>query len=129
MRLGGPVASWASTRKSKGDPRRGKIRRLRRSAVQMHVPTSRSKKKIYMSVVDLCWALVSPLVALYVGSALALTQQNWSMVALYCALSSGFAIVAFLAFRLQDGITQHFSAHDALDVAEAVLVAELMTCG
>ena len=95
----------------------------------MHVPTSRSNKKIYMSVVDLCWALVSPLVALYIGDALVLTQQNWSMVALYCALSSGFAIFAFLAFRLQDGITHHFSAHDALDVAEAVLVAELMTCG
>jgi lipopolysaccharide/colanic/teichoic acid biosynthesis glycosyltransferase len=82
-----------------------------------------------MSLVDVCWALVSPFLALYLGEALVLTQQSWSMVALYCALSSGFAIIAFLAFRLQDGITQHFSAHDALDVAEAVLVAELMTCG
>jgi lipopolysaccharide/colanic/teichoic acid biosynthesis glycosyltransferase len=95
----------------------------------MQIPTSRSKKKIYVSVVDLAWALVSPLLALYVGDALVLAQQNWSIVALYCALSSGFAIVAFLAFRLQDGITQNFGAHDALDVAEAVLVAELMTCG
>jgi lipopolysaccharide/colanic/teichoic acid biosynthesis glycosyltransferase len=95
----------------------------------MHVPTSRSTKKIYISIFDLSWALVSPLLALYIGNALILTGQNWSMVGLYCALSSGFAIVAFLAFRLQDGITRHFSAHDALDVAEAVLVAELMTCG
>jgi lipopolysaccharide/colanic/teichoic acid biosynthesis glycosyltransferase len=95
----------------------------------MHVPTSRSKKKIYISLLDLSWALVSPLAALYLGNALVLTQQSWSMVALYCALASGFAIVAFLAFRLQDGATTSFSAHDALDVAEAVLVAELMTCG
>ena len=51
------------------------------------------------------------------------------MVALYCGLSAGFAIAGFLIFRLQDGITQHFSAHEALDIAEAVLVAELMTRG
>jgi lipopolysaccharide/colanic/teichoic acid biosynthesis glycosyltransferase len=95
----------------------------------MHVPTSRSKQKIYVSLLDLCWAMLSPLLALYLSGALILTQQNWSIVGVYCALASGFAIIAFLAFGLQDSITQHFSAHEALDVAEAVLVAELMTCG
>jgi len=95
----------------------------------MHVPTSRSNKKIYMSILDMFWALASPVVALYMGDALIFAQQNWSMVGTYCALSSCFAIVAFLAFRLQDSITPHFSAHEALDIAEAVLFAELMTCG
>jgi hypothetical protein len=45
----------------------------------------------------------------------------------YWVLSAGFAIVAFFAFRLQDGMTRHFSVHEALDIAEAVLFAELMT--
>jgi lipopolysaccharide/colanic/teichoic acid biosynthesis glycosyltransferase len=95
----------------------------------MHVPTSRSKKKIYMSTLDVFWASVSPPLALYVGGALAFTQQNWSVVASYCALSSAFAIVSFFSFRLHDNIGSNFSAHSALDIAEAVLFAELMTCG
>src|SRR5215471_17530884 len=95
----------------------------------MYVPTSRSNKKIYMSIWDVFWALASPPIALYIGGALAFTQQNWTMVSIYCALSSAFAITAFLAFRLQDTATQNFSAHEALDVAEAVLFAELLTCG
>jgi lipopolysaccharide/colanic/teichoic acid biosynthesis glycosyltransferase len=95
----------------------------------MYVPTSRSRRRVYVSILDIVWALISPLIALYLGGALVLAAQNWSMVAIYCALASSFAIVAFLAFRLQDSITQHFSAHEAIDIAEAVLFAELMTCG
>jgi lipopolysaccharide/colanic/teichoic acid biosynthesis glycosyltransferase len=34
-----------------------------------------------------------------------------------------------VAFRLQDTRTRHFSAHEALDIIEAVLFAELMTYG
>jgi FlaA1/EpsC-like NDP-sugar epimerase len=45
----------------------------------------------------------------------------------YWVLSAGFVIVEFFAFRLQDGMTRYFSAHEALDIAEAVLFAELMT--
>src|SRR5438046_3281844 len=82
-----------------------------------------------MSMSDMSWALVSPLLALWLGDALLLTQQDWSMAILYCALSSGFAVVAFIAFRLQDTMTRHFSAHEALDIAEAVLFAELLTYG
>src|SRR5690348_3124119 len=95
----------------------------------MHVPTSRSRRKIYTSALDVSWAVVSPAVALYAADAIAFTQQDWSRVALYCALSAAFAIAAMLAFRLQDGVSRHFSAHEALDIAEAVLFAELLTCG
>jgi len=92
-------------------------------------PTSRRKKKVYLSVWDVSWALLSPLLALWVADSLVLSQQDWTMTANYCALAFGFAVVAFLAFRLQDTMTRHFSAHEALDIIEAVLVAELMTCG
>ena len=43
-------------------------------------------------------------------------------------LSSGFAILAFFALRLQNSMTRNFSVQAALDIAEAVLFAELMTC-
>jgi hypothetical protein len=92
-------------------------------------PTSRRKKKVYLSLWDMFWALASPLLALWIGNALVLSQQDWSMTAIYCALSSGFAVAAILAFRLQDSITRNFSAHEALDIVEAVLFAELMTGG
>jgi FlaA1/EpsC-like NDP-sugar epimerase len=54
-------------------------------------------------------------------------DADWSAVVYYWVLSAGFAILAFFAFRLQDGMTRYFSVHEALDIAEAVLFAELMT--
>jgi lipopolysaccharide/colanic/teichoic acid biosynthesis glycosyltransferase len=95
----------------------------------MHAPTSRSKKKVFTSTLDVAWAVVSPGIALYAGAALAFTHQDWNTVGVYWALSAAFAVIAILAFRLQDSVSQHFSAHEALDVAEAVLFAELLTCG
>jgi lipopolysaccharide/colanic/teichoic acid biosynthesis glycosyltransferase len=82
-----------------------------------------------MSMWDMSWALVSPLLALWLGDALVLAQRDWSLTIIYCALSSGFAVAAFFAFRLQDTRSQHFSAHETLDIAEAVLFAELLTYG
>ena len=45
----------------------------------------------------------------------------------YWLLPPGFALLAFFALRLQDGMTRYFSVHEALDIAEAALFAELMT--
>src|SRR5260370_8891216 len=92
-------------------------------------PTSRRKKKVYVSMWDVFWALVSRILALWLGDALGLAQQDWSKTIAYCALSSGFAVVAFIAFRLQDTMTRHFSAHEVLDIAEAVLFTEVLTFG
>jgi lipopolysaccharide/colanic/teichoic acid biosynthesis glycosyltransferase len=92
-------------------------------------PTSRQKKKVYLSVWDVLWALLSPLVALWMADALVLWRQDWNAISSYAALSFGFALVAFVAFRLQDTRTRHFSAHEALDIFEAVLFAELLTYG
>jgi lipopolysaccharide/colanic/teichoic acid biosynthesis glycosyltransferase len=96
----------------------------------MHVPTptSRTGKRVYLSLWDLFWAVVSPIVALYVRDVEILLQPDWTVVSYYWALSSGFALLAFFALRLQDGMTRYFSVHEALDIAEAVLLAQLMTC-
>ncbi len=90
-------------------------------------PTSRSGSRIYLSLWDLSWALASPILALYLRDVDVLADGDWSVVVHYWMLSAGFAILAFFAFRLQDGMTRHFSVHEALDIAEAVLFAELMT--
>jgi lipopolysaccharide/colanic/teichoic acid biosynthesis glycosyltransferase len=46
----------------------------------------------------------------------------------YWLLSAGLSIVAFFAFRIQDGMARYFTVHDALDVVKAVLFSELVTC-
>jgi len=97
--------------------------------MRLPTPTSRRKNKVFLSIWDTFWALLSPIPALWMGGALIVSLQDWTMMATYCALSFGFSIVAFLAFRLQDTMTRHFSAHDALDIIEAVLFAELLTGG
>jgi lipopolysaccharide/colanic/teichoic acid biosynthesis glycosyltransferase len=92
-------------------------------------PTSRFKRKVDVSIWDAFCALASPLLALWLGGALILVQQDWNATIIYCALSTGFAVVAFLAFGLRNTVTRHFSAHEVLDIAEAVLFAELLTYG
>jgi lipopolysaccharide/colanic/teichoic acid biosynthesis glycosyltransferase len=92
-------------------------------------PTSRRKRRFDVSIWDALLALVSPLVALWLGDALVLARHDWHATIFYCALSTGFSVVAFLAFGLRNTVTRHFSAHEALDIAEAVLFAELLTYG
>src|SRR5262252_3845142 len=92
-------------------------------------PTSRTGKRVYLSLWDLFWALASPILALYLRTPDIVFQADVSVALFYCLISSGFALVSFFALRIQDGMTRHFSVHEALDVAEAVLFAQLMTCG
>jgi len=91
-------------------------------------PTSRSGRKIYLSLWDLFWAAASPPVALYLRDPDILLRDDLTPALYYCLLTTGFALLAFFALRIQDGMTRHFSVHEALDIAEAVLFAELMTC-
>ena len=95
--------------------------------MRVHSPTSRSGSRIYLSIWDLSWALTSPGLALYLRDANVIFNPDPSALIYYWVLSAGFAILALFAFRLQDGMTRYFSVHEALDIAEAVLFAELMT--
>src|SRR3954470_11238170 len=90
-------------------------------------PSSRSGKRIYVSVWDLFWAATSPVLALYLRNPELVLYPDWNVAGWYWALSTGFALIAFFAFRLQDGMTRYFSLQEAIDVAEAVLFSELMT--
>jgi lipopolysaccharide/colanic/teichoic acid biosynthesis glycosyltransferase len=95
--------------------------------MRVHSPSSRSGSRIYLSLWDVFWALVCPILALYLRDVDLHFDADWSAVVYYWVLSAGFAILAFFAFRLQDGMTRYFSVHEALDIVEAVLFAELMT--
>jgi lipopolysaccharide/colanic/teichoic acid biosynthesis glycosyltransferase len=73
------------------------------------------------------WAAASPLLALYFREAYILNSKGASLVLLYCGISFVCSIIAFSAFRISDGISRYFSAHDAFNVVKAAITSSLMT--
>ena len=95
--------------------------------MRLFLPSSRGSYRPRFSTFDLFWAAASPLLALYFREAYILTSQGAPLVVLYCSISFVFSLIAFLAFRISDGISRYFSAHDAFNVIKAVLASGLMT--
>ena len=91
--------------------------------MRTRLPASRGGLRARVSVFDTIWAFGSPLLALYFRDAYLLSYDGVVSVLLYCLISAAFALLAFLMFRLHDGIARYFSAHDALDVVKAVICA------
>jgi lipopolysaccharide/colanic/teichoic acid biosynthesis glycosyltransferase len=50
------------------------------------------------------------------------------LAGVYCLVSLTFSLVALAMFGVHDGIPRYFSVHDAVKLAKAVLIGELMTC-
>src|SRR5664280_3584017 len=94
--------------------------------MRMRLPTSQAALKIRFSILDFVWAIASPILALALRDAYILTYENAGTVALYCIVWVIFTLISFLAFRLYDGLTHHFSVHDALDVLKAVIFTCLL---
>jgi lipopolysaccharide/colanic/teichoic acid biosynthesis glycosyltransferase len=90
-------------------------------------PTSRSRKRVYLSLWDLTWAVGSPLLALYLRDPEIFSRTDLSAIGYYWALAAGFAILAFFAFKIHDNMTPYFSVHEAIDIVETVLFVELLT--
>jgi lipopolysaccharide/colanic/teichoic acid biosynthesis glycosyltransferase len=95
--------------------------------MRTRLPTSRAAIRIRISTVDSLCALTAPLLALYFSSAYILNPSHIAIVAIYCAVSIIFSIVAFLLFRVHDGISRYFSVHDALDILKAAVFSQLLT--
>jgi lipopolysaccharide/colanic/teichoic acid biosynthesis glycosyltransferase len=97
--------------------------------MRVRSPVSRGSFAIRFAILDVAWALISPLLALWIRNALVLSSPDgWPTVALYCAIAFFSSLIAFLVFRMRDGITHLFSVNDALDVVKAVLLSEFLTC-
>jgi lipopolysaccharide/colanic/teichoic acid biosynthesis glycosyltransferase len=94
--------------------------------MRQQLPSSRANK-LGVSVVDASWALVSPLIALFLRDAPVLSENGAQSAFFYCFGSLFFSILAFLIFRVRGGAYGNFSAHDAFNVVKAVVAAELMT--
>ena len=95
--------------------------------MRVHLPSSCGYFRPGISIFDSFWAALSPLLALYVRGAYILSADGAWTAALYCGISFVFALIAFLAFRLNEGLSRYFSVHDALNILKASAVAGLMT--
>ena len=91
------------------------------------LPSSRGSFRVRFSLFDAFWAAAAPLLALYFRDAYILNAKGAPLVLLYCGISFGCSLIAFVAFRLSDGISRYFSVHDAFNVVKAVLTSGLMT--
>jgi lipopolysaccharide/colanic/teichoic acid biosynthesis glycosyltransferase len=96
--------------------------------MRIRPPSSRAVFKIRFSIFDVVLAAIAPLLALYVREAYILSYDGAVLAGIYCLVSLTFSLVAFAAFGVRDAMPRYFSVHDAIDLAKAVFVAELMTC-
>jgi lipopolysaccharide/colanic/teichoic acid biosynthesis glycosyltransferase len=95
--------------------------------MQRPLPSSRASLRLRLAPIDVSWAALAPLLALYLRDALVLSVQGAPTAFLYCSLSFVFSLLAFLAFRVSHGISRYFSVHDAVSIISAVIVAGLTT--
>src|SRR6266699_2528273 len=90
------------------------------------VPSSRAYFRVRVSALDACFALLSPLLALWVRDAAALSAVSYSLF-LYWACCTIFSLLAFSIFRLEHKGLRYFSVDDIFDIGKAIVVAELLT--
>ena len=90
-------------------------------------PSSRGTFRLHLSASDVCWAALAPPLALYLRDAYILSAQGPETAVIYCGLSFAITILAFLTFRIGDGISRYFSVHDAISIVKAVAAAGLTT--
>lgn len=95
--------------------------------MRIRTPASRGSFRLRFAVFDVIWAAASPALAIYFRDVALYFPERINVTLIYCGISFGFALSTFLLFRIRDGMADYFSVHDALDVAKAVVVAELLT--
>jgi lipopolysaccharide/colanic/teichoic acid biosynthesis glycosyltransferase len=98
-----------------------------REAKRMHFPASRSSFRVRFALFDVAWAAASPAIALFLRNVNIASSSRLEAAELYCMTAFAASLVAFLIFRIRDGIAHHFAVHDALEVAKSVVLAELLT--
>jgi FlaA1/EpsC-like NDP-sugar epimerase len=96
--------------------------------MRIPVPSSRAARKAHLSFWDVMWALVTPILALYLRDALILVDGDWGAVGTFWVLSTFLTLISFALFRIHDEMPRYFSIHNAVDIARAVIFAELMIC-
>ncbi len=89
-------------------------------------PTSKSSFRLNLSPFDVFWAVVAPFIAIELRDPGLLDIHSFAKglpaVYQYAFVTIAVSIVAFLLFRISDGMSHFFSVHDVLAVSGAVAV-------
>jgi lipopolysaccharide/colanic/teichoic acid biosynthesis glycosyltransferase len=93
----------------------------------LRLPSSRGSFRFHLSPVDVFFAAVSPLLALYLRDAYILSASGIQTALLYCGLSFSFSLTGFLIFRVSAAIPRHLTVHDAFSILKATIAAGLAT--
>jgi lipopolysaccharide/colanic/teichoic acid biosynthesis glycosyltransferase len=90
-------------------------------------PTSKSRLRLRLAPFDLVWALIAPAIALALRDSGLLVPGDLilglSPAYIYALITAAAAVLAFLLFRISDGMSRFFSVHDALAATGAVATA------
>ena len=96
--------------------------------MRIPVPTSRAGQKSRLSAWDFFWACACPGLALLLRDAQIVANADWTAVKIYWAIATTSTVVALFVFRIHEEMAHYFSIHNTVDIARAVVLAELLTC-
>jgi lipopolysaccharide/colanic/teichoic acid biosynthesis glycosyltransferase len=95
--------------------------------MRIRLPVSRGSFTVRYSAFDVGWAFVCPWLALWIRGTPLGFSGDWLGASYYCGIAFVSSLIAFLIFRIRDGMSHLFSVHDTLEVAKAVVLSEFMT--
>ena len=94
--------------------------------MRLRSPTSKSNFNLKLSPFDIFWAVAAPFIALGLRDPglleLAGLPRELPLTLEYALVTIACSIMAFLLFKVSDGMTYFFSVHDVLTVCGAVAV-------
>jgi lipopolysaccharide/colanic/teichoic acid biosynthesis glycosyltransferase len=94
--------------------------------MRLHAPTARANFRLRFAVYDLCAAIITPYLALYLRDS-QIISNNYLMVTFYCIFSVMCSLISYWMFNLEGVVPRYFSLGDALNLAKAVVIAEALT--
>jgi lipopolysaccharide/colanic/teichoic acid biosynthesis glycosyltransferase len=92
-----------------------------------YIPSSKSTVVYRLSPWDTAVAVIAPIAALWIRNPIAFFSVSVSVITTYVAISVCFSVWFFLWFRIARSLPDHFSIHDAGEVAKATLCAVTST--
>ena len=98
------------------------------SPMRIPSPSSCFGQNFRISSSDIAWAILSPLLALYLRDFEVLSDERLKASIIYCLTTALFTILGFFIFRIHCGMARFFSVNDMIEVVKTVVFVEFATC-
>ena len=91
-------------------------------------PSSCFGQSFRISSSDIAWAILSPLLAIYLRDFEVLSDERLKASIIYWLTTALFTVLGFFIFRIHCGMARYFSVHDMIEVVKTVVFVEFATC-